>query len=278
MPSLLNHSLTFTLSLTDALRPPKDPYPMHHLLASPEAWVALATLTALEIILGIDNIIFIGILVGRLPVHQRNIARNIGLLLAMCTRLLLLFSLATIASLTTPWFSIFEHGISGRDIILIGGGMFLMAKSTHEIHNSFNEHGEITTTRIASSMGLVLLQIAALDAIFSFDSVLTAIGLVQDLPIMATAIILTVIVMLFAAKRINEFVDAHPTLKMLALSFLILIGLTLLLEGVDIHVPKPYIYFAMAFSVTVEMLNIRLRRNKIKRHQVKHINNKETEK
>ncbi|WP_299005481.1 TerC family protein [uncultured Shewanella sp.] len=251
---------------------------MHHLLASPEAWVALATLTALEIILGIDNIIFIGILVGRLPVHQRNIARNIGLLLAMCTRLLLLFSLATIASLTTPWFSIFEHGISGRDIILIGGGMFLMAKSTHEIHNSFNEHGEITTTRIASSMGLVLLQIAALDAIFSFDSVLTAIGLVQDLPIMATAIILTVIVMLFAAKRINEFVDAHPTLKMLALSFLILIGLTLLLEGVDIHVPKPYIYFAMAFSVTVEMLNIRLRRNKIKRHQVKHINNKETEK
>jgi predicted tellurium resistance membrane protein TerC len=233
---------------------------MFEWLASPEAWIALATLTALEIVLGIDNIIFISILVGRLPEQQRNFGRRLGLGLAMVARLGLLFSIAWVMGLTEPWFSVLDHAISGRDIILIGGGLFLLAKSTHEIHASLE--GAIGTTHSAASvtLGSVLVQIAVLDIVFSLDSVITAVGLVEEVSIMAIAIVLAVGVMLLAAKSIGDFVDAHPTIKMLALSFLILVGVTLIVEGFDVHVPKGYIYFAMAFSVIVEMLNIRLRR------------------
>jgi predicted tellurium resistance membrane protein TerC len=232
-------------------------------LASPEAWIALATLTALEIVLGIDNIIFISILVGRLPEKQRNFGRRLGLGLAMLARLALLFSIAWVMGLTEPWFSVLGNAISGRDVILIGGGLFLLAKSTHEIHASLEGPTETTHNMATVTLGSVLVQIAILDIVFSLDSVITAVGLVQDVTIMAIAIILAVGVMLLAAKPIGDFVDAHPTIKMLALSFLILVGVTLIVEGFDVHVPKGYIYFAMAFSVLVEMLNIRLRRKRL---------------
>ncbi|WP_226664693.1 TerC family protein [Microbulbifer aggregans] len=233
---------------------------MFEWIASPEAWIALATLAALEIVLGIDNIIFISILVGRLPDKQREPARLIGLALAMVTRLGLLFSIAWIMGLTEPWFTLFGEEISGRDVILIGGGLFLLAKATHEIHNSLEGVDGETTSAATASFGMVLVQIAILDIVFSLDSVITAVGLVDHVSIMAIAIILAVAVMLFAAKPIGDFVDRHPTIKMLALSFLILVGVTLIIEGFDVHVPKGYIYFAMAFSVAVEMLNIRLRK------------------
>ncbi|MCE3252560.1 MAG: TerC family protein [Cellvibrio sp.] len=233
---------------------------MFEWLASPEAWVALATLTALEIVLGIDNIIFISILVGRLPEKQRKFARNVGLGLAMITRLALLFSLAWIMGLVEPLFTVLGHEVSGRDIILIGGGLFLIAKATHEIHGSLE--GAIETERNIAAHGLlvVLVQIAVLDIVFSLDSVITAVGLVSQVPIMATAIIIAVGVMLFAAKSIGEFVDTHPTIKVLALSFLVVVGFALLVEGFDVHVPKGYIYFAMAFSLGVELINIKLRK------------------
>lgn len=235
---------------------------MFEWLTSPEAWIALGTLTALEIVLGIDNIIFISVLVGRLPQSQRAFARQAGLALAMLARLALLFSIAWIMGLTEPWVTIFAYEISGRDIILVGGGLFLLAKATHEIHNSLEgiEEGELTVK--AAGLGMVLFQIALLDIVFSLDSVITAVGLVDQVSLMAIAIILAVVVMLMAAKTIGEFVDAHPTIKILALSFLILVGVTLMMEGFDVHVPKGYIYFAMAFSVTVEMLNIRMRKKR----------------
>lgn len=231
-------------------------------LANPEIWIALGTLTALEIVLGIDNIIFISVLVGRLPLNQRNVARRVGLGLAMLARLALLFSISWVMGLTQPWVTVFGQGISGRDLILIGGGLFLMAKATHEIHNSLEgiEEGDAPST--AATLGMVLIQIALLDIVFSLDSVITAVGLVDHVSIMAVAIILAVIVMLMAAKAIGDFVDTHPTIKILALSFLILVGVTLMVEGFDVHVPKGYIYFSMAFSVTVEMLNIRMRRKR----------------
>lgn len=232
-------------------------------ITSPEAWIALGTLTSLEIVLGIDNIIFISILVGRLPEEKRNISRNVGLMLAMFTRLALLFSIVWVANLTQPWFSILEQDISGRDIILIGGGLFLLAKATHEIHSSLEGIEETIPTIKNVTMAAVLLQIAILDIVFSLDSVITAVGLAQHISIMAIAIILAVGVMLFAARPISDFVDAHPTIKILALSFLILVGVTLIAEGFDAHVPKGYIYFAMAFSVAVEMLNLRLRKKQI---------------
>ena len=235
---------------------------MFEWLTNPEAWIALGTLIALEIVLGIDNIIFISILVGRLPPQQRNVARQLGLGLAMITRLMLLFSLVWVMGLVEPWFTIFGIEISGRDIILIVGGLFLLAKSTHEIHNSLEIVQETAAIPRLAGFYPVLVQIAILDIVFSLDSVITAVGLVEHLAIMAIAIIVAVVVMLFSAKPIGEFVDRNPTIKMLALSFLILIGFTLIAEGFDVHIPKGYIYFAMAFSVGVEMLNIKVRKKR----------------
>lgn len=232
--------------------------------ASPEAWIALGTLTALEIVLGIDNIIFISILVGRLPAEKRNFARNLGLMLAMLTRLALLFSIVWVSNLIQPWFTILGQEISGRDIILIGGGLFLLAKATHEIHSSLEGIEEDKPKLKTTKMAPVLAQIAVLDVVFSLDSVITAVGLAQHISIMAIAIIVAVGIMLFAAKPIANFVDGHPTIKILALSFLLLVGVTLIAEGFDVHVPKGYIYFAMAFSVAVEMLNLRLRKKQVK--------------
>jgi predicted tellurium resistance membrane protein TerC len=242
-------------------------------IASPEAWIALATLTALEIVLGIDNIIFISILVGRLPEHQRNFGRRVGLLLAMGMRLALLFSIAWVMGLKETWFTVLGQAISGRDVILIGGGLFLLAKSTHEIHNSLEGVEEDEPTIKVATLGPVLFQIAVLDIVFSLDSVITAVGLVDQVSIMAIAIIMAVGVMLIAARPIGEFVDEHPTVKILALAFLILVGVTLMVEGFDVHVPKGYIYFAMAFSVAVEMINLRMRKKvtePVKLHKAMH--------
>jgi len=237
---------------------------MFEWIASPEAWVALATLMALEIVLGIDNIIFISILVGRLPEKQRAKARKIGLSLAMGTRLLLLFSLAWVMGLVEPLFIAFGNEISGRDIILVIGGLFLLAKSTHEIHGSFEIQEASKAQLVASGFISILIQIAILDVVFSLDSVITAVGLVDHLSIMVIAIVASVGVMLVAAKPIGDFVDANPTIKMLALSFLMLIGFTLIAEGFDVHIPKGYVYFAMAFSFVVEMLNIKIRNRRAK--------------
>jgi predicted tellurium resistance membrane protein TerC len=233
-------------------------------LLDPHAWLALATLTALEIVLGVDNIIFISILAGRLPEHQRDLARRLGLAFAMLTRIGLLLSLAWIMTLTAPLFEIpvFGKPISGRDLILIGGGLFLLWKSVHEIHNALEgEETEAGARPVAAvaTLGGVIAQIAIIDIVFSLDSVITAVGMVEQVSIMVIAIVIAVGVMMFAAKPIGEFVDRHPTIKMLALSFLILIGVALIGEGWDLHIPKGYIYFAMAFSVAVEMLNLRLR-------------------
>ena len=233
-------------------------------VVSPEAWVALATLTALEIVLGIDNIIFISIVVGRLPENQRNSARVIGLTLAMVTRILLLLSLAWMMRLTSPLFTILSHEISGRDMIMICGGLFLLWKSTQEIWESLEGPEEPSSQRnIFSKYWLILGQIAIIDIIFSLDSVITAVGMADDVPVMVIAIVIAVGVMMVAAKAIGEFVDAHPSIKMLALSFLILVGVVLIGDGLDMHVPKGYIYFAMGFSVLVEMLNIRMRRKQV---------------
>ena len=250
---------------------------MFEWFASPEAWVALATLMALEIVLGIDNIIFISILVGRLPEKQRAKARQIGLSLAMGTRLLLLFSLAWVMGLVEPLFIAFGNEISGRDIILVIGGLFLLAKSTHEIHGSFEIQEVSNAQVVASGFISILIQIALLDVVFSLDSVITAVGLVDYLSIMVIAIVASVGVMLVAAKPIGDFVDANPTIKMLALSFLILIGFTLIAEGFDVHIPKGYVYFAMAFSFVVEMLNIKIRNRRAKTVDTMHLTKKITE-
>jgi predicted tellurium resistance membrane protein TerC len=224
-----------------------------------EMWIALGTLTALEIVLGVDNIIFISVLVGRLPQHQRNLARRLGLGLAMVARLGLLFSISLVMELTSPLFTVLNQAISGRDLLLIIGGLFLLAKATHEIHNSLEGADEWTAVSVPAGFGMMLVQIAVLDIVFSLDSVITAVGLVDAVSVMATAIIGAVLVMMFAARPIGDFVDAHPTIKILALSFLILVGVTLMVDGFDVHVPKGYIYFAMAFSVAVEMINLRIR-------------------
>jgi predicted tellurium resistance membrane protein TerC len=225
----------------------------------PQAWIALATLTALEIVLGIDNIIFISILAGRLPEAQRNRGRTLGLMLAMVTRIGLLLSLTWVMSLTQPLFAVFAKTISGRDIILLGGGLFLLAKSTHEIHNNLEGAEEQESSSRTAGFAGVLIQIAIIDIVFSLDSVITAVGLAQHLSIMVLAIVISVGVMMFAAAGISDFVETHPTIKMLALSFLLLVGFTLMGEGFGLHIPKGYIYFAMAFSVGVEMLNIKIR-------------------
>lgn len=230
-------------------------------LADPNAWLALATLTALEIVLGVDNIIFISILCGRLPEHQRARARTLGLMFAMLTRIGLLFTLSWMMTLIEPLFTVFAHEISGRDIILVGGGLFLLWKSVHEIHNALEGAEEAPGVAIAATatFGAVILQIAIIDIVFSLDSVITAVGMVDELSIMVIAIVIAVGVMLFAAGPIGNFVDTHPTIKVLALSFLILVGVALIGEGWDLHIPKGYIYFAMAFSVAVEMINLRMR-------------------
>ncbi len=241
------------------------------MLADPQAWLAFLTLTALEIVLGIDNIIFISILVSRLPKSQQARGRTIGLGLAMLTRILLLLSITWIMGLQADLFTIANVGVSGRDLILIGGGLFLIAKSTMEIHHSLEGAGE--EERKAGGGGTflsVITQIAIIDIVFSLDSVITAVGMVDQVSIMIAAVIVAVIMMMFLSGPISNFVDRHPTIKMLALSFLILIGLTLVVEGLDVaHIPKGYIYFAMAFSVVVEMLNIRLRKKQLPAEPVK---------
>lgn len=232
------------------------------IFTDPSLWVALITLTALEIVLGIDNIIFISILAGKLPKAQQERARIIGLSLAMFTRIALLFSLTWIMQLTAPLFSVLNHEISGRDLILILGGLFLLAKSTMEIHEKLEGEDEHGNGPRAATFASVIVQILLLDIVFSLDSVITAIGMVDRLSVMVTAVVIAVGFMLFFSKYISDFVDRHPTVKMLALSFLLMIGLALIGEGFDMHIPKGYIYFAMAFSVLVELLNLRLRRQR----------------
>jgi predicted tellurium resistance membrane protein TerC len=229
-------------------------------LSDPQAWVALLTLTLLEIVLGIDNVIFISILAGKLPPADQKKARNLGLAGALVTRLLLLMSLAWIVKLTRPLFSVGGFGISGRDLILIGGGLFLMAKATHEIHDKLEGEEGGTVKKITPTLASVITQIMLLDIVFSLDSVITAVGMAQQLGVMVTAVIVAVVIMLVAAGSISAFVDRHPTVKMLALSFLLLIGMTLIAEGLHFHIPKGYVYFAMGFSVFVELLNIRFKR------------------
>lgn len=225
----------------------------------PQAWIALVTLTALEIVLGIDNIIFISILAGKLPKKRQPRARTIGLAFAMLTRIALLFSLTWIMSLTAPLFTLVGNAISGRDIILIAGGLFLLAKSTLEIHGRLEGEEEHTQVRAATSFVSVIVQISLLDIVFSLDSVITAIGMVENLPVMIIAIVTAVGFMMLFSGLVHDFIERHPTIKMLALSFLLMIGLALIGEGFDLHIPKGYIYFAMAFSVLVEILNLRVR-------------------
>jgi predicted tellurium resistance membrane protein TerC len=226
---------------------------------SAETLIALATLTFLEIVLGVDNIIFISILSGKLPEPQQPTARRVGLLLAMGTRILLLFSLSWVVKLTSPLLTLWTHEISGRDLILILGGLFLLFKATHEIHSRLEGEEDHETGRRAASMGSVLVQIALLDIVFSLDSVITAVGMVDQVSVMIIAVVVSVLIMMIAAGPIADFVHRHPTIKILALSFLLLIGFSLLLEGFDYHIPKGYVYFAMGFSVFVEMINLRVR-------------------
>jgi predicted tellurium resistance membrane protein TerC len=230
-------------------------------MTDPQGWIALATLAALEVVLGIDNIIFISILSGKLPVAQQPRARTIGLMAAMLGRMVLLLSLVWIMRLTTPLFSFLGHAISGRDLILMAGGLFLLTKSTHEIHEKLEGEEGPASANAPPSFAGVILQILLLDIVFSLDSVITAVGMVSQISIMITAVILSVGFMMFFSGAINDFVHRHPTLKMLALSFLLLIGLTLVAEGFGQHIPKGYVYFAMAFSVFVEALNLRSRRH-----------------
>ena len=232
-------------------------------LLDPQAWIAFVTLVALELVLGIDNVIFISILAGKLPVTQQSRARTVGLGLAMITRILLLFSLAWIIRLTAPLFTVLGNEISGRDLILIGGGLFLLGKSTHEIHQKLEGEEGHASAKIKPSFINVIVQILLLDVVFSLDSVITAVGMVSQLEIMVGAVVISVIFMMISSGPISAFVESHPTVKVLALSFLLLIGFTLILEGFDRHIPKGYIYFAMAFSVFVEMLNLKLRRARI---------------
>lgn len=251
---------------------------------SPAGWVALLTLTLLEIVLGIDNVIFISILSGKLPVEQRDKARKLGLTLALVTRILLLLSIAWIARLTTPLFELpfawlgmgeEQRGISGRDIILILGGLFLLAKSVHEIHHKLEGHDDPAQAGVAASFTAVIAQILVLDVVFSLDSVITAIGMADNVTVMILAVLIAIGFMLIFAGPISNFVEKHPTVKMLALSFLLLIGMTLVAEGFEQHIPKGYIYFAMAFAVMVEMLNLKLRKpsdTPVKLHEPDSIN------
>jgi len=229
-------------------------------ITDPQIWIALATLTGLEIVLGIDNIIFISILVGKLPDPKQPRARTLGLALAMIMRVILLVFLSWIMGLTRPLFTILGNEISGRDIILIAGGLFLLAKSTLEIHDKLEGKEGRASERVESSYAGVLIQIILLDIVFSLDSVITAIGMANQLFVMISAVVIAVIFMMLASGSISRFVERHPTIKILALSFLLLIGIALIGDGLELHIPKGYIYFAMAFSVFVEMINLRIRR------------------
>ncbi|WP_329087550.1 MULTISPECIES: TerC family protein [unclassified Streptosporangium] len=228
-------------------------------VTNPEIWIGFFTLVALEIVLGIDNIIFISILVGKLPPAQRDRARKLGLAVALISRLLLLLALSWVVRLTEPMFEVFGQGISGRDLILILGGLFLLGKSVHEMHGSLEGESHHSEGKVASSFTSVIIQIMILDVVFSLDSVITAVGMVDELGVMIAAVIVSVIVMLVASGPISRFVDRHPSIKMLALSFLVLVGVVLIAEGFEQHISKGYIYFAMAFSLLVELLNIRVR-------------------
>jgi predicted tellurium resistance membrane protein TerC len=229
-------------------------------LTDPQAWIAFATLTALEIVLGVDNVVFISILAGKLPVDQRERARRWGLGLAMLMRIALLLSLSWVIGLTAPLFTVLGQAISGRDLILIGGGLFLIGKSTHEMHDRLEGDEGASSARVVASFGAVIVQILLLDIVFSLDSVITAIGMADDVAVMIAAVVVAVGFMFAFSGRISAFVDRHPTMKVLALSFLLLIGASLLAEGFDTHIPKGYIYFAMAFSLFVETINLRVRR------------------
>jgi predicted tellurium resistance membrane protein TerC len=231
-------------------------------ITDPHAWIALITLTALEIVLGIDNIIFISILTGKLPKRRQPRARIMGLGLAMVSRICLLLMLTWIMKLTEPLFAVLSHELSGRDLILIGGGLFLLVKSTLEIHGQMEGDGGRKTVRVYSSFAWILIQIALLDIVFSFDSVITAIGMADRVIIMIVAIVIAVVFMMFASGSISRFVETHPTLRVLALSFLVLIGIVLIADGFGRHIPKGYIYFSLAFSAGVEMINLRLRRRR----------------
>jgi predicted tellurium resistance membrane protein TerC len=234
-------------------------------ITDPHAWVALATLTALEIVLGVDNIVFISILVARLPEAQQKRARTLGLAVAALTRIGLLLSITWVMSLTDPWFSVLDKDFTGRDVILLAGGLFLLWKSVHEIHGSLEgEDDGLRPGKAAASFGAIIGQIAIIDIVFSLDSVITAVGLVDEIGVMILAILLAVAVMLFAAGIVGRFVEAHPTVKMLALSFLVLIGVALIAEGWGFHIPKGYIYFSMAFAIVVEMLNLQVRKRSAK--------------
>jgi predicted tellurium resistance membrane protein TerC len=239
-------------------------------LTSPEAWIALLTLTVLEIVLGIDNVVFISILAGKLPPEQQARARRLGLGLAMFMRIALLFSITLIIRLTAPLFTILGEEISGRDLVLIVGGLFLLTKSTREIHERLEgEEGE-KSVKVRPSLPSVLIQIMFLDIVFSLDSVITAVGMAEDLGVMVAAVVIAVGFMMVFATPVSDFVDRHPTVKMLALSFLLLIGVALIADGLNQHIPKGYIYFAMAFSVGVEMLNLRMRRVQTKAVKLRH--------
>jgi predicted tellurium resistance membrane protein TerC len=231
-------------------------------IADPQAWVAFVTLLALEIVLGVDNIIFISILAGKLPAEQQARARFIGLGLAMFTRILLLFSLSWLIALTAPLFGVLGQEISGRDLILVLGGLFLLGKATFEIHENLEGEQGHASAKVAPTFASVLVQILLLDVVFSLDSVITAVGMVDEIGIMVAAVVVAILFMMAFAAPVSGFVQRHPTVKMLALSFLLLIGLTLIVEGFDVHVPKGYIYFAMGFSVFVELINLRVRRKK----------------
>ena len=229
-------------------------------LTGPQIWIALLTLTALEVVLGIDNVVFISILASKLPVDRQAAARRVGLGLAMLTRIALLFAIAWVIRLTAPLFEVLGQEISGRDLILIGGGLFLLAKATHEIHQKLEGEEGHSSKRVPPSFASVIVQILLLDVVFSLDSVITAVGMVDQIEIMIAAVIIAIAFMMVFAEPVSAFVERHPTVKMLALSFLILIGVTLIAEGFEQHISKGYIYFAMGFSVFVEMLNLRLRK------------------
>jgi predicted tellurium resistance membrane protein TerC len=237
-------------------------------LTDPQVWMALVTLSALEIVLGIDNIIFISIQASKLPAHQQEKARLVGLGLAMFIRIALLLSLTWLMGLTTALFSVLGNEISGRDLILISGGLFLLWKSTMEIHEKLEGEEEVPSARVGTTFGAVIIQILLLDIVFSLDSIITALGMARQLAVMVAAVIIAVVFMMLFSGKISAFVEQHPTIKMLALSFLLLIGVALIGDGLDMHIPKGYIYFAMAFSVLVEMLNLRQRRGTpVKLHQ-----------